>query len=134
MNNKIIATQVKEIKRLNFLPAHLGNHFLRFENAVYYFTSKFCTEYNGGSWDYLNLNNGGFYIKPNSDKCFSLFIESNHFEGVVTSDALGIITSLFSLNQILFHDNSEALIDKYYFLRDFALEHQERESILSAID
>ncbi|CAM4500691.1 MAG: Antirestriction protein KlcA [Legionella sp.] len=134
MNNKIVAIQVKENKRIDFLPGHIGNHFLRFENAVYYFTKKFCLEYNGGSWDFLNLSNGGFYIKPNSDERFSLFVESNHYEGTVTSDALGIITSLFSLNQIVFHDNSEILIDKYYFLRDFALEHKERESILSAID
>ncbi len=93
-----------------------------------------CHQYDGGYWDFYELSNDGFFLAPTSGKEFEIYVDGNGFNGIVSSGVLGIIVTLFSINGITGQQGDDYLIDKYYALRDFALQHEERDLILLAID
>ncbi|MBN9230958.1 MAG: antirestriction protein [Legionella sp.] len=133
-SDRIIHKQlVLEKNRLNFLPKHVKRHFIQFENIIYYLAKSMCHQYNGGYCNFYNLSNDGFFLAPALKQQFEIFVDGNGFNGVVTSEALGVILTLFSINGII-GQGDDYLIDKYYALRDFALQHEERDLILLAID
>lgn len=125
---------VLEKNRLNFLPKHVKRHFIQFENILYYLTDSMCHQYDGGYWNFYELSNDGFFLAPASEKEFDIYVDGNGFNGFVSSEALGIIVTLFSINGITGQQGDDYLINKYYALRDFALQHEERDLILLAID
>lgn len=130
----IVKQLVSEKKRQSFLPKHVKSNFIQFENTLYYFTESMCHKYTGGYWDFYELSNDGFFLALSSNEKFEIYINGNGFNGIVSAEALGIIVTLFSLNGILGQAGEDYLIDKYYALRDFALQHEESDLILSAID
>ncbi|HAU1484589.1 TPA: antirestriction protein [Legionella pneumophila] len=124
---------VLEKNRLNFFPKHVKRHVIQFENIIYYLANSMCYQYNGGYWNFYELSNGGFFIAPALKQQLEIYVDGNGFNGVVSSEALGVIVTLFSINGIL-GQGDDYLIDKYYALRNFALQHEERDLILLAID
>lgn len=130
----IKATEVSEHQRLGFLPLMLGTRYLDFENRVYGQAREFTDQYKGGYWSFYQLNNGSFYIAPAGQQRWSIYVWGNGFKGELSSDAFGVVVSLFALNTLIWEDQSDDLIDKYYLLRDFAAEHPEGASIMRAID
>ena len=131
---KIISVRVPDNERLAFLPRHAGKSMLSVENSVYKALSRFCKDYTGGYWNFYELSNGGFYMAPDLDGFLPLFIESNGYEGEASADAAGIVSTLFALNYVCNLSGDEKLIDRYYWLRDFAGEHDEADEIFAAID
>jgi len=134
----VAASLVAEGGRLSFLPAMFGRYFMRGEALVYGWLSRLSEDYNGGFWNYYTLTNGGFYMAPATDKALRLVVAGNWFEGELSADAAGIVATLFALGQIAAEiqgtAEADALIDRYYFLRDFAAEHAEAGLIFRAID
>ena len=135
----ITATLIPEgPQRLNFLSMMFGRNFMRGEALVYGWLSRLSEDYNGGFWNYYTLTNGGFYMAPATDKALRLVVAGNWFEGELSADAAGIVATLFALGQIAAEiqgtAEADALIDRYYFLRDFAAEHAEAGLIFRAID
>lgn len=134
----VAASLVAEGDRLSFLPAMFGRHFMMGEALVHNWLSRLSEDYNGGFWNYYTLSNGGFYMAPTSDKVLRLIVAGNWFEGELSADAAGIVATLFGLCQLIGQiegtDEANALIDRYYFLRDFAAEHGEAGLIFQAID
>lgn len=124
---------VLQRNRLNFLPKHVKKHFIQFENIIYYLAHSMCHQYTGGYWDFYELSNEGFFLAPESTQQFEIYVDGNGFNGIVSSEALGVILTLFSINGIT-REGDDYLIDKYYSLRDYALQHKERDLILLAID
>lgn len=134
-HDKVIYKQlVLEKNRLNFLPKHVKRHVIQFENIIYYLAQSMCHQYRGGYWDFYELSNGGFFLAPALEQPLEMFVDGNGFNGFVSSEALGVIVTLFSINGISWQQGDDYLIDKYYSLRDFALQHPEGDSILLAID
>ncbi|MCW5631939.1 MAG: antirestriction protein [Rubrivivax sp.] len=149
----VVAGLVPDSARLGFLPKHFGSRrYLRGEIAVYNWMGALCPDYRGGYWEFLELSNGSFYMRPADcppraapPGCptgasaaarphrMLVRVESNGFEGDVSADAAGIIATLFALNYLVC-GGAEELTDKYYALREFALRHPESASILGAID
>lgn len=145
----VVASLVADSARLGFLPKHFGSRrYLKGENAVYNWMGALCPGYRGGYWEFLELSNGSFYMRPTGcppQACppgapsatlphrMLVRVESNGFEGDVSADAAGIIATLFALNYLAC-GGAEELADKYYALREFALDHPESASILGAID
>lgn len=145
----VVASLVADSARPGFLPKHFGSrHYLKGENAVYNWMGALCPSYRGGYWEFLELSNGSFYMRPTDcqPRAFPpgapsatlphrmlVRVESNGFEGDVSADAAGIIATLFALNYLAC-GGAEELADKYYALREFALDHPESVSILGAID
>lgn len=134
----VTASLVAESDRLSFLPEVIGPHFMRFEALVYRWLSNLSQDYNGGFWNYYRLSNGGFYMAPDKDAALRLVVDGNAFDGELSSDAAGIVATLFALGQIAEEiqgtAEADAVIDHYYCLREFASEHAESGLIFHAID
>ena len=93
-----------------------------------------CRDYTGGFWEFYALSNGGFYIAPDDGRRYHILVPSNGFEGELSSDAAGIVMSLFSLNRMTWCKPTEFLNAQYYNLYDFAAQHPEATTIFGAID
>lgn len=134
MNSKINATLVNEKNRLSFLPKHAGIECIRFESMTYNIMENICENYTGAYWEFYELDNHGFYMAPQLTKTMNIFVHSNGFEGILTNDAAGIVSTIYSLNHLACLSESEQIINRYYLLLDFAHEHKEAKEIFAAID
>jgi hypothetical protein len=135
----VVANLVAEGDRLSFLPTFFGSRLmLRGEALVFGWLDHLSEDYNGGYWHFYTLTNGGFYLAPAMDERLQLSVAGNGFEGDLSADAAGIVATLFALGQLAAEvqdtDEGAALIDHYYWLRSFALDHAEARSIFQAID
>jgi hypothetical protein len=131
---QIEAREIANNERLQALPRHFGRHMLNVEHAAYAFMRKLAKQYSGGHWEFFELSNGGFYMAPECESTFSIFVDGNGFEGTLSADATGIVACLFALSHLSFQIPDESIAQHYHQLRDFALEHAEARAILSAID
>ena len=76
-----------------------------------------------------------FMVVNTTMKNFKMEISSNGFEGYVSPEAAGIIVVMYALNILISEvEDNEDLIDHYYSLREYALDHGEGVKILRAID
>jgi hypothetical protein len=129
---------VDDKERLNFLPTYLGTLMVRGEHLVYHWMRHLSDDYDGGLWNFYELSNGGFYLVPDGPEWMHVEVHSNGFSGGVSSDAAGIISTLFMLGQLASEnegtDVGESLIRHYDSLRAFADGHAEACSIFRAID
>jgi hypothetical protein len=67
----IAARLVPDPERMGFLPKHFGSRrYLQGENAVYDWMRRLCPDYTGGFWDFVELSNGGFYMRPSKDSTY----------------------------------------------------------------
>lgn len=132
---RITANIVPDERRLAFLPEHFGaKHMLRAEAMVYGSMQRLTRNaYQGGYWHYVELSNGGFYMRLNSEKRFRISVEGNYFDDEMSADAASIVACLFAINQLIWQ-GLEHLEDPYYQLRDYAREHRESALICAAID
>jgi len=131
----ITATRICDGDRLGFLPRHFGAHMMIVERALYAELRHLCAEYRGGWWNFYDLSNGGCYLAPGGSEVFHLTVPGNGFDGRLTADATGITVTLFALSHLAFRFPSVPIFsDRFYQLRDFALEHGERQLIFAAID
>lgn len=137
-NSQITSSLVVDSERLNFLTKYFGNLMLIGESMVYQFADKLSGDYTGGGWYFYELSNGGFYMAPAYGSPMSITVQGNYFIGSMSSDAAGIVITLFALNTLVneFHKRYDVdnLIDRYFFLRNYACEHPESSLILQAID
>ena len=133
-STKIDAREIPSDERLQILPRHFGRHMLTVEHAVYAFMRKLDNQYTGGYWNYFELSNGGFYMAPAYDTPVNVGVDTNGFEGQMSADAAGITACLFALSHLSFQIAHESIAEHYHQLRDFALDHAEASTILSAID
>lgn len=133
-DNRISKTLVPDEKRLAFLPGKLPDDFQRFENTCFAVLKSQAAEYHGGSWDFFELSNGGFYMAPTSYESLELSVPGNGYQGVMSGDAAGIVASLVSINQLCWRTPSDRMNELFYALRYYACEHAEAAAILGAID
>jgi hypothetical protein len=135
----VVANLVAEGDRLSFLPTFFGQHLMmRGEALVFGWLDRLSEDYNGGYWHFYTLTNGGFYLALASDKPMRISVEGNGFDGEMSADAAGIVATFFALSQLTGEvqgtEAGDTLIDRYFFLRDFAAEHVEARLIFRAID
>jgi hypothetical protein len=135
-SDKPVATRVPEGERLAFLPMIFGaRNMLRGEDLVYGWMSHLCSSYEGGYWEFFTVPGSGFMAPLGEpDKKFHLSWAGNGFTGEASAEAAGIIATLYALNQLANETGDDALIERYYALRDFARGHAEAELIFAAID
>ena len=134
MTTTIKATLVNDANRLSFLPTYFGSSMFTAEQSIYNTLSSLCETYKGAYWDFYELDNGGFYLAPQLDEQLPICVISNGYEGILSADAAGIVSSLCVINHLCWKTSSEKMIDYYYWLRDFASEHVEASEIFAAID
>lgn len=73
-------------------------------------------------------------MAPQGDKRYQVFEKNNHASAELSSHAVGILASLWALNDLMCTIEEDWAVEKYQFLRDFAIEHNEGRLILHMID
>lgn len=126
-----------ESERIQY-PAQLFGTFFPFhiEPVIYNMANYIAAEYNGGYWLMYRLNNGGFYMHPDAKEPYTVVCD-NYYQGELSPDAFGITACLYTYSYLSFSDNEELAqigATQYHLLRAFALEHDEAQAILTAID
>ena len=110
---------------------------LTVENCLYAQFAKLCPTYTGGYWHFYDVSNGGCYLAPSHER-YALVHPDNFFDATVSSDAAGIIVSLFTFSHLSFLLENDPLgpriVDYFHLLRDFAGDHPEAGLIFRAID
>lgn len=120
-----------------FVDKHFGLLYpLHIEPAVFHFATELSPDYQGGSWEYLSLNNSGFLMKPTVDRNFRV-ISPNGAQEVVSSEAFGLVVCAFVFSNLSF-SKSEGLAyltAKYYQrLLEYIAQSPESMKILRLID
>ncbi|WP_175684586.1 antirestriction protein [Burkholderia anthina] len=130
----ITATIVPDERRMEILPRYFGKHMIRAEVAVYTAMSSLCATYHGGFWDYVELSNGAFYMAPRLSDPLPITCDGNGYDGEMSSDAAGIVATLFALNAMAWSAEEARFTDMYHELLAFVPSHAEAREIFAAID
>lgn len=133
-SSPIVAKDVSDGKRLDFLPRRFGSrHVLQAESMLYDWMRQLSPDYTGGFWRFVDLSNGGFYLAPDRNTPMRVRWKDNGFDGSLSPDAAGIVATLFTLSHLSFAGHDE-MPDAYQLLLDYAANHPENASIFRAID
>lgn len=133
--NIITSSLVTEELRPTFLPHCFGPHFLRGESMVYDWASRLSGDYEGGSWHFFALSNGGFYMAPaHAGPTLRVQWHGNEYDDTMGADAFGVVVTLFALCHLAEKTGNEKIIDHYYALREYAMTHADAAKIRRAID
>ncbi len=130
----ITATRVPDFRRLNVLPRYFGRHMMAVETAIFDVLGEMCEAYQGGHWEFYELSNGAFFMAPSGSGSYRLSCAGNYFQGELSAEATGIVASLIGINRALWTFRTEQLNDRFYGLREFAIDHPEAAQIMAAID
>lgn len=137
IESAIAITRVPDEQRLDFWFNHFGSvkGWATFEIVTFTTMGQFCEAYNGGYWEYCTLSNGGAFIYPDiSEEELTLFNMHNGNEATVSQEAAGIAVCLILYSIWSFQTESEVMCDRFYQLRDYALQHPESAAIFHLID
>ncbi|EJD6080352.1 antirestriction protein [Proteus sp. G4377] len=141
MNNTtestIAMTLVPDEQRLDFWLNHFGSvkGWTTFEVVIFTTMGQFCEDYYGGYWEYCTLSNGSAFIYPDlNQEELTLFNPHNGNEAIVSPEAAGIVVCLILYSIWSFQTESEVMCDRFYQLRDYALQHSESAVIFHLID
>ena len=132
---KIRATRVAEKNRMAVADQLFGLSFpMRLEPTIFGLADR-LSDYNGGMWEFYQLDNGGFYMAPDSTRQYHVTAD-NYFEGDMTGDALGVTACLYAFSSLSFGKGrlAEVCGQQYHLLREYALDHPEAGEIFGAID
>ncbi|MDR2227786.1 MAG: antirestriction protein [Providencia sp.] len=135
--DSISATPVPNHQRMRFWQTHFGavKGFTTFEVVIFTIMSQFCDEYTGSYWEYCTLPNGGAFIYPDlSPEKLTLFNMHNGNEAKLSPEAAGVAVCLMLYSQWSFRTESELLVERFYQLRDYAIQHPESSAIFYLID
>jgi hypothetical protein len=129
-------TLVPEARRMAFLPALFGPTLMMIgERAVYQFMSWLAPDdYTGGLWNFHERGGQPLFLSPDAPKRFRIFCETNGYMGEVSTEAAGIIATLFALSHLSFRHEADQLSEAYMRLYEFAGDHPEAGEIFKAID
>ena len=116
----VTASLVDADARPNFLPTFFGARLMiRGEALVFGWLRALAVDYHGGYWNFYTLSNGGFYMAPAGSKPLRVMCEGNGFDDELSSDAAGIVVTLFALCQLANESEEDYIIDLYHLLREF---------------
>ena len=127
---------VAEDQRTKITADLFGVYFpLQLESFVFSMASRLSEDYGGGYWLFYTLDNGGFYMAPDSDGQFQV-VSPNGWEGFMSADAFGIAVRLFAYSNLSFGSGqfAETCAEQYHLLREHMMNHAEAGAILAATD
>lgn len=140
MPEPVTATRVPENRRLRALPNHFGRHMMLVESKVFDHIRLLDKDYTGGFWDFYELSNGGFFMRPAGEKQHAIGRADigwpeNGYTGTMSSEAAGITACLFALCDVSARvPDPDRIADHFHLLRDYAADHAEAGEIFAAID
>ncbi|MDK3076036.1 antirestriction protein [Enterobacter hormaechei] len=135
---ELTVTQVSDEQRIGFWPQHFGTipQWITLEPRIFARMDRFCANYSGGIWSFYTLSNGGAFMAPesDSDEIWRLFNCLNSNDAAMSAEAAGIAVCLIEYSHHACRTECDAMTERYYCLRDYALQHPESSAILSIID
>ncbi len=134
-------TVVPEDERLDFLPDLVGLRCMDVELAIFQFMGKLDNLYKGGYWDFVRINSGGGYLRPDWEGKRQLIWPDNCSDELVSADAAGIVVTLFALSRVSFisaekeqWNAAERLSKVHRQITEFSRHHPEGSQIAALID
>lgn len=127
-------TLIPEQNRIGFLPSQLGQWHFQFEMLTYNVMSRYCEDYTGGYWNFYRLDNGGFFMAPDSDKSYRVVNDMNFCDEIMSAEAAGIGACLYALSGVAFESQDPKIGTHYSALYNFIGEHAEARKIFRFID
>ncbi|BBV78494.1 antirestriction protein [Klebsiella pneumoniae] len=107
----------------------------RLEGDIFKLMEKMCEVYQGAFWEFSMLSNGGVFIWPNMlETSLRMFNPHNGNEAELSPEAAGIAVCLMAYSIWSFKTESEVLVEYFYQLRDYAIQHPEQAQIFRMID
>lgn len=131
----VTAQVVEERRRLQFLPAYFDRYCVVTEQRIFKYMRKLSTDYQGGSWKFYELSNGGCFMCPDElhDVVYRCSWDENYYDGSMSPEAAGITVCLMAYSRLSF-SYAEPFTENYHRLREFALDHEEANQIFRALD
>lgn len=136
----MITTSIVSIEdRVNFFQS-ITKQYVWFQEAIFHFCKLHCSEYRGGSWQYVELDNGGKFLYPVDCPDLMNVTNQNKLSLQLSNEATGIYITLLTYRFYAFtawnqndiqEMNNIALLEKK--LTDFAKQHADYESIMSLL-
>lgn len=107
----------------------------RLEGDIFNLMDKMCEVYHGAFWEFSMLSNGGAFIWPDMPE-ISLHMFNPHKgnEAGLSPEAAGIAVCLMAYSIWSFKTESPVLVEYFYQLRDYAIQHPEQAQIFRLID
>ncbi|EJG2211559.1 TPA: antirestriction protein [Proteus mirabilis] len=107
----------------------------RIEGDIFNMMAKCCQTYQGAFWEFSMLSNGGAFIWPDMlEPSLQMFNPHNGNEAELSPEATGIAVCLMVYSIWSFKTESSVLIEYFYQLRDYAMQHPEQAQIFHLID
>ncbi|MCJ1843781.1 antirestriction protein [Klebsiella quasipneumoniae subsp. similipneumoniae] len=107
----------------------------RMEAHIFGLMNEICEVYQGAFWKFSKLTNGGAFIWPEmSETSVRMFNPHNGNEAELSPEAAGIAVCLMAYSIWSFKTESPVLLEYFYQLRDYAIQHPEQAQILRLID
>ena len=134
----LTATPVPDEQRVEFWPQHFANipQWITLEPQVFAWMDRFCDDYSGGIWNFYTLSNGGAFMVPETDNdaFWSLFNALNGNAADMSAEAAGIAVCLIAYSHHACRTECDSMMEHYWRLRDYALNHAECSAIMRIID
>ena len=107
----------------------------RLEGDIFKMMDNLCDIYHGAFWEFSMLTNGGAFIWPDMpETTLYLFNPHNGNDAELSPEAAGIAVCLITYSIWSFNTESPVLVEYFYQLRDYALQHEECAAIFRLID
>jgi hypothetical protein len=137
MIETITRTTIPTSERSYHVERLFGIYFpAQLEPYIFRTATDLSPDYTGGYWEFFELDNGGFYLAPESEGEYRV-VSPNGFEGRMSGDAFGITACLFAYSHLSFvatKPASTTYARMYHALREYAMDHPEASAMLSATD
>lgn len=134
LETPVTARLIPTESRIKSLPYHFGRHMMAVETVVFAYMRELVDAYQGGYWEFYDLSNAGFYMAPTGNQELRVTVSGNYFDGSMSPDAAGVVACLFAYSYLANSTGSDALVEHFHLLRDYALDHPEADKIMAAID
>lgn len=131
-----VPVQAQGRARQRFYPDLVGlRNMGRFESLLFTWARTLSGAYDGGYWEFFTFpDDGAGYAVPRMASPVEVVVDGNGFSGELSAEAFGIVVSLFALNHLAALTPDDLVVNRYYSLREFALQHAEAAVIAAAID
>lgn len=125
--------KVEMENRMTFLPKYFGRNMMTVENTVYAMMQQKVGEYNGGLWDFYEVEAEGATVPLmvwNTD-CATVMLRGGYQEDKVRPLVASFAILMMSYNHLSWHfaekdrEFAVKLDGMYYKLRDFLYEDEE---------
>ncbi|MFZ2610576.1 MAG: antirestriction protein, partial [Raoultella planticola] len=109
--------------------------WITLEPRIFAWMDRLCADYSGGVWAFYTLSNGGAFMAPEENEGpWSLFNILSGNGADMSAEAAGIASCLMAYSHHACRTECDAMTEQYYRLRDYALNHPERNAIMYIID